>query len=90
MEFVSASTAVPGHNTNNNGYMLEGRDGQTFLMQTAYVDYDFLKTYNIELSDGRFFDREFGADHDACIVNRKTIEEFGIDDYTQARFCSCI
>nr|WP_319997276.1 ABC transporter permease [uncultured Draconibacterium sp.] len=86
VEFVSASTAVPGHNTNNNGYMLEGRDGQTFLMQTAYVDYDFLKTYNIELSDGRFFDREFGADHDACIVNRKTIDEFGIDDYTQARF----
>lgn len=86
VEHVSASTAVPGHNNNNNGYMLEGRDGQTYLMQTAYVDYDFLETYNIQLSDGRFFDRSFGADHDACIVNRKTIEEFSINDYTQERF----
>ncbi|WP_163324459.1 ABC transporter permease [Draconibacterium mangrovi] len=86
VEFVSASTAVPGHNNNNNGYMLEGHDGQTYLMQTAYVDYDFLKTYNMQLRDGRFFDREFGADREACVVNRKTIEEFGIDDYTQTRF----
>ena len=86
VQHVSASTAVPGHNNNNNGYMLEGRDGQTYLMQTAYVDYDFLETYNMQLGDGRFFDREFGADREACVVNQKTIEEFGIEDYTQTRF----
>ncbi|QGY46657.1 FtsX-like permease family protein [Maribellus comscasis] len=83
---VSASTAVPGHNNNNNGYMLEGRDGQTFLMQTAYVDYDFLDTYGMQLTDGRFFDRSYGSDKEACIVNQKTIEEFGIDDFQQTRF----
>ncbi|WP_303918537.1 ABC transporter permease [Draconibacterium sediminis] len=83
---VSASTAVPGHNNNNNGYMLEGHDGQTYLMQTAYVDYDFLETYGMELNKGRFFDRGFGADNEACVVNQKTIDEFGIGDYTQTRF----
>lgn len=83
---VSASTAVPGHNNNNNGYMLEGRDGETFLLQTNWVDYDFLETYNIELADGRFFDRSHGSDEQACFVNRKTIEEFGITDFTQTRF----
>jgi len=86
VESVSASTAVPGHNNNNNGYMLEGRDGQTFLLQTAWVDYDFLKTYNIKIADGRFFDRSYGSDQQACFVNQKTIEEFGIDDFNQARF----
>ncbi|MCY1718772.1 ABC transporter permease [Prolixibacteraceae bacterium Z1-6] len=86
VEHVAASTAVPGHNNNNNGYMLEGRDGQTYLMQTAYVDYDFLETYNLQLINGRFFDRSFGADREACIVNQKTIEEFGIEDYTRTRF----
>ncbi len=86
IQSVSASTAVPGHNNNNNGYMLEGRDGQTYLMQTAYVDYDFLETYNMQLSDGRFFDRTYGADKEACVVNAKTIEEFGIEDFTQSRF----
>ncbi len=83
---ISASTAIPGHNNNNNGYMLEGRDGQTFLMQTAYVDYDFLETYGMKLADGRFFDRSYGSDKEACIVNSKTIEEFGINDFHQARF----
>ncbi|KJF45563.1 ABC transporter permease [Draconibacterium sediminis] len=83
---VSASTAVPGHNNNNNGYMLEGHDGQTYLMQTAYVDYDFLETYGMELNKGRFFNRGFGADNEACVVNQKTIDEFGIGDYTQTRF----
>ena len=83
---VSVSTAVPGHNNNNNGYMMDGRDGETFLMQTNYVDYDYFKTYNIKLADGRSFDREFGSDKQACVVNQKTIEEFGIKDFSQSRF----
>ncbi len=86
IENVSVSTAVPGHNNNNNGYMMEGRDGETFLMQTNYVDYDFLETYNIKLEDGRFFDRSFGSDQQACVVNAKTIEEFGIQDFNLSRF----
>jgi len=86
VESVSASTAVPGHNNNNNGYMLEGRDGQTFLLQTSWVDYDFMKTYDIKLADGRFFDRSYGSDQQACFVNQKTIEEFGIEDFNQAKF----
>jgi putative ABC transport system permease protein len=88
IEKVSASTAIPGHNNNNNGYMMEGRDGQTFLMQTAYVDYDFFETYDIKLTDGRFFDISFGSDSQACVVNHKTIEEFAINDIAQTRFIS--
>ncbi|MRR24427.1 FtsX-like permease family protein, partial [bacterium] len=37
---ITSSTAVPGRNNNNNGYGLEGRDEESFLMQTNYVDYD--------------------------------------------------
>lgn len=83
---VSASTAVPGHNNNNNGYMIEGRSSETFLMQTNWVDYDFFKTYQIGLNDGRFFDEEYSTDPQACIVNAQTIEEFGIDDISSVRF----
>lgn len=86
IQYVSVSTAVPGHNNNNNGYKLEGRDDETFLMQSNWVDYDFLKTYNIKLADGRSFDRSFGSDQQACIVNQETIEDFGINDFNRARF----
>ncbi|MDB4581602.1 ABC transporter permease [Draconibacterium sp.] len=83
---VSNSTAVPGHNNNNNGYMLEGRSSETFLMQTNWVDYDYFETYQIKLNDGRFFDKSFTSDQQACVVNQQTMEEFGLTDLTSSRF----
>ena len=75
---VSASTAVPGNNNNNNGYMIEGRGGETFLMGTAWVDYDFLETYGMKLGSGRNFDALRSTDKDACIVNERAIKQFNI------------
>jgi putative ABC transport system permease protein len=82
---VSASTAVPGHNNNNNGYQIIGRD-DTYLLNTNYVDYDFLETYGMELSDGRFFDPSYATDKEACLINERTGRNFLIDDPFQTRF----
>jgi putative ABC transport system permease protein len=75
---VSASTAVPGHSNNNNGYMMEGRGGETYLLQTTWIDYDFLKTYGIKISSGRNFDESHTTDQDACVVNESTLKKFDI------------
>ncbi len=83
---VSASTAIPGHNNNNNGYMLEGRSSETFLLQTSWVDYDFFETYGIKLADGRFFDKSFPSDRAACVVNQITMKEFELDNIHSERF----
>lgn len=83
---VSASTAIPGHNNNNNGYMMEGRSAETLLMQTSWVDYDFFETYQIKLANGRFFDKSFGSDQQACVVNQQAIKEYGITDINTTRF----
>jgi len=88
IESVSASTAVPGHNNNNNGYRMEGRSSETFLMQTNWVDYDYFKTYQIRLNDGRFFDTSFTSDQEACVVNKQTLEEFELNDISASRFIS--
>jgi len=82
---VSASTAVPGHNNNNNGYQIIGRD-DTYLLNTNYVDYDFLETYGMELSDGRFFDPSYPTDKEASVINERTVRNFLIDDAFQTRF----
>ena len=42
-----------GTNNNNNGYMMEGRKDETFLMATSWVDYDFLDTYGMTLDFGK-------------------------------------
>lgn len=83
---VSASTAIPGHNNNNNGYMLEGRSAETFLLQTCWVDYDFFETYGIKLADGRFFDKSFTSDQAGCVVNQQTMKEFELANINSERF----
>ncbi len=83
---ITSSTAVPGRSNNNNGYMLEGRKDESFLMQTSWVDYDYLATYGMTLTEGRFFDESHTTDRDACIVNESAVREFEIKDLSQTRF----
>ncbi len=47
-------------------------------MAIAYADYDFLKLFNIELSRGRDFSREFSTDvTEAIILNETAAEKLG-------------
>lgn len=77
---VSVSTAVPGRPNNNNGYMIRGRDEESFLMQTTWADYDFLDTYGIKLAEGRFFDPEKLTDREACILNERAVNNYNFND----------
>jgi putative ABC transport system permease protein len=83
---ISSSTALPGRTNNNNGYLLEGRKDETFLMTTSYVDYDFLDTYGMTLASGRSFKESFTSDKDACIINESAQKDFKITDIEKARF----
>ncbi|HEX7494080.1 MAG TPA: FtsX-like permease family protein [Bacteroidales bacterium] len=83
---ISSSTAIPGRTNNNNGYMMEGRKDETFLMATSWVDYDFLDTYGMTLASGRSFKESFTSDKDACIINESAQKDFKITDIDKARF----
>ena len=83
---ITSSTAIPGRTNNNNGYMLEGRKDETFLMTTSWVDYDFLETYGMTLVSGRSFKESFASDKDACIINESAQKDFKIADIEKARF----
>src|SRR5450759_1974562 len=83
---ISSSTAIPGRTNNNNGYMMEGRKDETFLMATSWVDYDFLETYGMTLVSGRSFKESFTSDKDACIINESAQKDFKITDIDKARF----
>jgi putative ABC transport system permease protein len=83
---IAGSTAVPGRNNNNNGYTLEGRKDETFLMQTNRIDYDYLETYGMTVVSGRTFDESYTTDQDVCLVNETAIKDFGITDIEKARF----
>jgi putative ABC transport system permease protein len=80
-----SSSSVPGKNNNNNGYTLEGRKDETLLMWTNFVDYDFLETYGMTLMSGRFFNKSFATDKQACIINESAVKKYGISDLEKTR-----
>jgi len=70
------STGVPG-----SGYLYNKKTGtDPFLCQFVVVDYDFLKTFQIELDKGRFFSTEFPSDKEAVLVNEAAAAMFPTDD----------
>jgi putative ABC transport system permease protein len=83
---IASSTAVPGRNNNNNGYMIEGRKDETFLMMTNWVDYNYLETYGMTLASGRFFNESFATDKKACLINESAQKDFQVTDINNVRF----
>lgn len=83
---VSASTAVPSHNNNNNGYKVMGRPEEAFLMQTNWVDHDYLDTYGMKMESGRFFNIKNATDIDACIINENAVKSYAFTDPFSVRF----
>ena len=70
----------------NNGYMIEGRKDETFLIQTSYIDYNYLETYGMTLISGRSFNESFTSDQKACLINETAVKDFGINDMEKTRF----
>jgi putative ABC transport system permease protein len=83
---IASSTAVPARNNSDNGYSMEGRKDENFLMQTNLVDYDYLATYGMTMAAGRFFSESFTTDKDACIINESAAKNFSVTDFTKTRF----
>jgi putative ABC transport system permease protein len=69
---VSASSNLPGGQFNQNTVFSVEHPDQQFDFSEAFVDYDFLKTMNIELADGRFFLPENRADSGISFVINET------------------
>jgi putative ABC transport system permease protein len=82
---IASSTAIPGRTNNNNGYMIEGRKDETYLMTTSWVDYDFIDTYGMRLDSGRVFSESFSTDRQACILNESAVRNFSITDLEKTR-----
>ncbi len=83
---ISSSSAVPNRNNNNNGYGMEGRKDESFLIQTNNVDYDYIATYGMTMVKGRAFNESYSSDKDACMINESAMKEFNIKDIEKTRF----
>ena len=65
--------------TSGGGMEWEGKDpDMDILFHFLAVDYDFIKTFNIEMFDGRNFSREMATDSAAIILNEEAIRQMGL------------
>lgn len=83
---IVSSSAVPGHNNNSIRYKMQGGKGENLIIETNYIDYDYLGTYGIKLISGRIFNRSFTGDKKTCLINESAVKDFGITDLEKTRF----
>ena len=70
-----------GRNNNTSGLVWDGKNpDDLILFENVRVDYDLLETLGVQLKQGRFFSREFGADSTKIIFNETAIEIMGLED----------
>jgi predicted permease len=59
----------------------EGKTNQRIKMVMTSVDYDFLETFGLEMTQGRFFSKEHSTDMtEAYVVNQEAVRAMEMDD----------
>jgi ABC-type antimicrobial peptide transport system permease subunit len=81
MGVTGMAAGFPFFSWNTGGIDWAGKDPkQKILVTYNYIDYDFTKTMNIGIKEGRDFTREFSTDiRQGCLVNEEMIEVMGLD-----------
>ncbi|MBU1100257.1 MAG: ABC transporter permease [Bacteroidetes bacterium] len=80
---VSGSSNYPGNDRFSDTVFKRADSDEKLDMTFLTADYDFLKTYGIELVSGRDFSREFVSDaNNAVIINESALVKFGLTNET--------
>jgi putative ABC transport system permease protein len=77
---ISRADYFPGDTPYNDTYLLEGREEQMPLWYLQ-VDYDFFKTMDIKLLEGRLFDRERETDTIRnYVLNETAVKNYNLEN----------
>ena len=81
VEKAGFSRAVPGTDFNNNAFFNDNDpEKNTYLINQTAVSFDFPEALGIQLTDGRFFSREYGTDSLAVLINEAAVKSLGLQD----------
>ncbi len=82
---VTASSQVPTNFASSGyGYTWDGlEEDARILIHTLSVDYNFFKTFEMEMVSGRSFSRDFSAETEGFVINEKAAEIMGFENPTE-------
>ena len=76
---ITNSSLIPGRSYTNNPYFHHTVEDSKLVI-TARSDRDFIKTYQIELKEGRFFEEDKQFDDKSVVINETTVKQLNIED----------
>ncbi|MFZ0391239.1 MAG: ABC transporter permease [Calditrichia bacterium] len=87
---VSATAGLSGASGSQGDMHVAGGDEDTEMMvRFSYVDYDYIKTMQMNILQGRDFSKEFAADTTtSVIINETAVREFGWENPIGKQFVS--
>jgi putative ABC transport system permease protein len=81
VEDVGFSRQVPGMDFSNNAFFRDDDpDKNTYLLQQAWVSFDYPQTLGVRLASGRFFSRNYGTDSTAVLINEAAVRSLGLEE----------
>lgn len=74
---VSTSEAYLGEDPSMNGAFFEKQEDESYFHTSLLpVDFEFPKTFNLELSEGRFFNKDKQTDYESALINETAANEY--------------
>jgi putative ABC transport system permease protein len=81
VEKAGFSRAVPGTSFNNNAFFKDDDpEKNTYLLNQTGVSFDFPEALGVQLTEGRFFSREYGTDSTAVLINEAAVQSLGLQN----------
>ncbi len=78
---VSSYLPIPSARSNSTySQAREFREDLAINMDNWYVDHDYAETFQLNIKEGRFFDRAFGGDSTAVVLNEAAINVLGYEN----------
>ena len=78
VETVSGASAMPGVPNFFGTTWQKENSKESLTGRGLVVDQNFAKALNLELTQGRFFSKEFGTDSLAVVLNERAVQELGL------------
>ncbi|HJX71242.1 MAG TPA: FtsX-like permease family protein, partial [Bacteroidales bacterium] len=78
---MTYSNSIPGRRFMKSSFVLSGVSSEnSFIMDIVFVGADFVRTYDLELSRGRFFSSENPSDSFACVLNESAVRLLDLEE----------
>lgn len=78
---VDETDGLKNTNTGDDAIKWEGKENASVGFKPASVGFDFIKTMNLKVAEGRDFSKSFATDSaDAFMVNEEAVKQMGMKD----------